>query len=109
MRAAAYRAADLADRRAVHAALAAATDAESDPDRRAWHAANAVAGTDDAVAAELEASASRAQSRAASQQQPRSWSGPPCSPPIPSSAATELWPPHRRKGTPRRRRRRTNC
>ncbi|BBZ63934.1 helix-turn-helix transcriptional regulator [Mycolicibacterium monacense] len=63
MRAAAYRAADLADRRAVHAALAAATDAESDPDRRAWHAANAVAGTDDAVAAELEASASRAQSR----------------------------------------------
>jgi DNA-binding CsgD family transcriptional regulator len=63
MRAAAYRAADLTDRRTVHAALAAATDAESDPDRRAWHAANAVAGTDDSVAAELEASAGRAQSR----------------------------------------------
>jgi DNA-binding CsgD family transcriptional regulator/tetratricopeptide (TPR) repeat protein len=63
MRAAAYRAAELTDRRAIHAALAAATDAESDPDRRAWHAANAVAGTDDSVAAELEASASRAQSR----------------------------------------------
>lgn len=63
MRSAAYRAADLADRRSVHAALAAATAATSDPDRRAWHAANAVAGTDDAVAAELEASASRAQSR----------------------------------------------
>ncbi|MGE2716089.1 AAA family ATPase [Mycolicibacterium litorale] len=63
MRSAAYRAADVADRRAIHAALAAATDAESDPDRRAWHAASAVAGTDDSVAAELEASAGRAQSR----------------------------------------------
>ncbi|OBB58232.1 LuxR family transcriptional regulator [Mycobacterium sp. 852013-51886_SCH5428379] len=62
MRSAAYRAADLADRRAVHGALAAATDA-CDPDRRAWHASNSVAGTDDAVAAELEASATRAQSR----------------------------------------------
>ncbi|BBZ36411.1 ATP-binding protein [Mycolicibacterium confluentis] len=63
IRAAAYRAADLADRRKIHAALAAATDADSDPDRRAWHAANSVAGTDDSVAAELEDSASRAQSR----------------------------------------------
>lgn len=63
MRAAAYRAADLTDRRAIHAALASATDVESDPDRRAWHAANAVASTDDSVAAELEASASRAQNR----------------------------------------------
>ncbi|MBO0679943.1 AAA family ATPase [Mycolicibacterium sp. S2-37] len=63
MRAAAYRAADLSDRRAIHGALAAATDAASDPDRRAWHAANSVAGTDEAVAAELEASAGRAQSR----------------------------------------------
>ncbi|MGV0813872.1 AAA family ATPase [Mycolicibacterium boenickei] len=63
VRSAAYRAADLADRRAIHAALADATDADRDPDRRAWHAANAVAGPDDMVAADLEASAWRARSR----------------------------------------------
>ena len=44
MRSASYRAADLADRRAIHRALADATDPEHDPDRRAWHAANAAAG-----------------------------------------------------------------
>jgi DNA-binding CsgD family transcriptional regulator len=63
MRSAAYRAADLLERRAIHGALAQATDPGTDPDRRAWHAANAASGPDDAVAAELEASASRAQSR----------------------------------------------
>lgn len=63
MRSAAYRAADLTDRRTVHRALAEATDAEADPDRRAWHAANAVAGADESVAEELEASAGRAQNR----------------------------------------------
>ena len=63
MRSAAYRAADLTDRRAVHRVLADATDPGSDPDRRAWHAANAAAGPDDAIAADLEASADRAQSR----------------------------------------------
>ncbi|WP_433578858.1 ATP-binding protein [Nocardia brasiliensis] len=63
MRSAAYRVAGLPERRAVHRALAAATDPQSDPDRRAWHAAHAAAGPDDEVATELEASAARAQSR----------------------------------------------
>ncbi len=63
IRSAAYRAADLADRRAIHRALAEVTDAQLDPDRRAWHAANAVAGPDDDIAAALETSAVRAQAR----------------------------------------------
>jgi len=62
-RSAAYRAAELTDRRAIHRALADATDPESDPDRRAWHAANAASGPDDEVAAELATSAGRARSR----------------------------------------------
>lgn len=63
MRSAAYRAADLADRRVIHHALAESTDAAIDPDRRAWHRAQAAAGPDDEVAADLEQSAARARSR----------------------------------------------
>ncbi|AFM19860.1 transcriptional regulator, luxR family [Mycolicibacterium chubuense NBB4] len=63
MRSAAYRAAEPADRRAVHGVLAEVTDRTVDPDRAAWHAASAAAGPDDDVAAELEASAARAQSK----------------------------------------------
>ena len=60
LRAAAYRAAAVADRRAAHGALAAATDAAVNPDRRAWHRAQAADGPDEQVAAELERSADRA-------------------------------------------------
>ncbi|TWF75265.1 regulatory LuxR family protein [Pseudonocardia hierapolitana] len=63
VRSAVYRAADAADRRAAHAALAAVTDAQVDPDRRAWHLAAAAVEPDDAVAGELERSADRAEAR----------------------------------------------
>lgn len=58
-----YRAASAEDRRAVHAALADATDADRDPDRRAWHRASATSGPDDDVAADLEMAAERARTR----------------------------------------------
>jgi len=62
-RSAVYRAASLDERRRAHHGLAAATDPVTDPDRLAWHHAQASAGPDENVAAELENSATRAQSR----------------------------------------------
>ena len=63
VRSAVYRAASLDDRQSAHEALAEESDPEVDADRRAWHRALAAAGLDEEVAAELEHSAGRAQTR----------------------------------------------
>jgi hypothetical protein len=63
LRSAVYRSADPTERREAHSALADATDPRIDPDRRTWHRAQAASMPNEDVAAELERSAARAQSR----------------------------------------------
>ena len=65
VRSALYEAATVGRRQDVHAALAAVLTGEEHADRRVWHQAMATMTADEEVAAALEASARRAQIRAA--------------------------------------------
>lgn len=65
VRSALYQGATLSQRQAAHASLAGALTGEEHADRRVWHQAMATLTGDEEVAAALEASARRAQLRAA--------------------------------------------
>ena len=108
-RSAAYAAGSDADRRAAHAALAAATDAHADPERRVWHLAIAATGPDETLAVELEMIAGAAQARggiaaaAAVLQRSVRLTGPL------SAGSTERWRRHPPIFTPASSTRRADC
>ena len=63
IRSAVYGGAAPAERRRVHAALAALIDGDREPDRQVWHRAAAAAGPDEEIALELERSRVRRRER----------------------------------------------
>ncbi|GAA2989664.1 LuxR family transcriptional regulator [Streptomyces lactacystinicus] len=63
IRSAVYGGAEAAERRRVHAALAAVSDPLRSPERRAWHRAEATIGLDDEVAGELDTASELARAR----------------------------------------------
>ncbi|MEU4165513.1 AAA family ATPase [Streptomyces sp. NPDC026665] len=63
IRSAVHQDAEPADRRRVHAALAAVADPRRDGDRRAWHRAEATVGLDEEIATELADASERARVR----------------------------------------------
>lgn len=63
IRSAVYNGATLEERRRVHDALATVARHDGDVDQAAWHRSAAVAAPDEAIAADLQASAARAQRR----------------------------------------------
>jgi DNA-binding CsgD family transcriptional regulator len=73
VRSAMYDAAPSAERRRVHAALAAVLTREEDADRRAWHRSSAVVEPDETVVAELVAAARRAERRGGHEAAAAAW------------------------------------
>jgi DNA-binding CsgD family transcriptional regulator len=73
VRSAIYTAATSVDRRRAHAALAAVLVHDEDADRRAWHLAASVDEADDAVVAELDTAAARADNRGGHEAAAAAW------------------------------------
>ena len=73
VRSAVYSAAPSAERRRVHAALAAALTGDEDADRRAWHRASSVIGPDESVVADLVAAAERSERRGGHEAASAAW------------------------------------
>ena len=73
VRSAMYGSAPSAERRRVHAALAAVLTREQDADRRAWHRSSSVLEPDESVVADLVAAAQRAERRGGHEAASAAW------------------------------------